>query len=330
MFLKALFIVCFFSLTSLFGSVGFSMTSFEDEERDREIPVFIWYPTEEEGFDSMFGENVAFVGFEATEEAEMIEKKLPLYVLVHGTNGNWRNLSWLGAKLAKNAFVVAASHPDFATGQANAKTILRPWKQPQDVSFIIKSMKAEFEEYLSGKVYVIGHSFGGYSALALAGAKMDLSKMGEFCEKRDDELCKHFAKEGKNITQEDIKNSKMDLKDSEITKVIALTPAFIPMMTKESLGSISTPTLIITAKFDKNVPPMTYFEPYKSDFSKQALHVNIKDAGHFSFLQLCKKGAKELLAKENSAFVCDDGEKGKSREAIHEETLKAILDFSKE
>lgn len=330
MLFRILLIACLFSLASLFGSVGFSMTSFEDEERGRDIPVSIWYPTEEEGFDSMFGENVAFVGFKATEEAEMIEKKLPLYVLVHGTNGNWRNLSWLASKLAKNAFVVAASHPSFASGQADAKTILRPWNQPKDVSFIIKSMKADYEDYLNGKVYVVGHSFGGYSALALAGARMDLSKMGAFCEKNSDELCKHFAKEGKNITKEDIANSKMDLKDSQITKVVALTPGFVPIMQKKSLREISTPTLIITAEFDKNVPPMTYFEPYRSDFSKQVLHVNMKDAGHFSFLQLCKKGAKELLAKENSAFVCDDGEKGKSREVIHEETLKAILNFSKE
>ncbi len=54
----------------------------------------------------------------------------------------------------------------------------------------------------------------------------------------------------------------------------------------------------------------------------------IKDAGHFSFMQICtgSKKANLILKEENALFVCKDGIK-KSRKEIPDEVYNLVKTF---
>ncbi|HTO31410.1 MAG TPA: lipoprotein signal peptide, partial [Pararhizobium sp.] len=58
-----------------------------------------------------------------------------------------------------------------------------------------------------------------------------------------------------------------------------------------------------------------------------SLHM-IPDALHFSFLQICKEGAVQLIEAESpgEGIVCTDGG-NRDRDAIHRETVEMVLIF---
>lgn len=329
--MKLLLLTSLFITTLFSNNIGISSLELEDTKRTRSFDVKVIYPTNENEPKSTFAENPAFVGFKAIEEAEIKKEKYPLYILIHGTNGNWRNLTWLVKDLALNSIIITTSYPNYSSGQATPKNLIRPWHQAKDVSFLIDEIKkSDFSESLNGKIYIIGHSLGGYTSLALAGAKIDLSKFKSFCKEKDDKSCKYFKKEINNLNKQDIKNGLKDISEKRITKTIAFAPGLIELMTKSSLKKIKTKALILTAQFDKNVPIKTHIEPYKENFSNAISLKTIKDAGHFSFLQICKKEAKKILQKENASFVCEDGKNKRSRVDIHKEIVLKIKEFIKQ
>ncbi|HHX8281290.1 TPA: hypothetical protein ACVOZE_004571, partial [Vibrio diabolicus] len=129
--------LCCLSSASM-AAIGIAEDNYQDNERHRLIETKLFYPTTTTASEAIFAENIAFYGFKAAKSAIPKGRGFPLYILVHGTSGNWKNLSWLGSELAENgAFVVSANHPTYTTGQATPEGVLRMWEQPRDVSFLI-------------------------------------------------------------------------------------------------------------------------------------------------------------------------------------------------
>lgn len=322
--IKIFFPLFFLILPSiLFAQVGFSELEFKDKLRDRLIETFIFHPTNETSV-KLFAENIAFYGFSAAQNSSVSKDKLPLYVLAHGTSGNWKNTSWLAKELAENAIVVTANFPNYTTGQATPESVLKPWDQVKDVSFLIGAIFASpYGKYIDqSRVAVIGNSLGGYTAMAVSGARIDLRKYQEFCETYSDKSCAYFKESLDNLSSENIETAKQSLYDKRVKAGIALTPGFTESMTQNSLESSKTPLLIISAENDLNVPPKTHL----SNIPQHIEQYQVKEASHFSFLQVCKPNAKAILSEEGAEFVCDDGG-DKTRSDIHEETVQKIRNF---
>ena len=57
-------------------------------------------------------------------------------------------------------------------------------------------------------------------------------------------------------------------------------------------------------------------------------YLEIADAAHFTFMQLCKPGARALIEAETpgDGVVCDDGG-GRDRATIHRNTAEVIAGF---
>ncbi|MDA7746451.1 alpha/beta fold hydrolase [Psychromonas sp.] len=303
--------------------IGLSEINFKDEVRERNIESYIFYPTAEKAT-KMYAENVAFYGFDAAEGAKVSKDKLPLFILVHGTSGNWKNMSWLAKALAEEAIVISANFPNYTTGQATPESILKPWDQAKDVSFLIDAIsESSFGKYIDhNKTVVIGNSLGGYTAMALSGAILDLGKYPDFCKVNFDKSCGYFEEALNQLSANNVEQAKQSLTDKRVKLAIALTPGFTESMTQESLTSLTTPILIISAEHDKNVPPKTHL----SNIPDNIEQYQINEASHFSFLQLCKPNAIAILAEEGASFVCEDS-KLKARAEVHQETLDQIRVF---
>ncbi len=140
--------------------MGFSQKSVLN--KDRKLDFAIWYPSLEKENET-FGQNVVFFGFKAKKDAKIIDKKFPLIIFLHGSTGNWRNMSWLAKKLAKDNIIISANHPGSTSKDSTPKTVLEVWTQSKDVKFLIsRILKSDFKNNIDkDKIFVLGYSLGG-------------------------------------------------------------------------------------------------------------------------------------------------------------------------
>lgn len=306
--------------------IGVQQRPWQDPTRDRTLLTTLMYPTEAEP-DQMLADNIAFYGFKARVDARVKSGQWPLYLLLHGTSGNWKNQSWLATRLVQQgAIVVIANHPGYTTGDAEPAHLIRPWHQPLDTSFILdRLLSGPFSEVIDpAKITVIGHSLGGYSALALAGVRFNMRAYQAFCQQHNDKSCQYFAPAFSGLTADDDAVIAADYRDQRVSHAVAITPGFVPARVKSSLNDLSASILVLGAEWDHHVPASTQIEPYVRDQTASGIHYQlISGAGHFSFLQACKPGAVAILQQENAGFVCQPPGK-RDRIRIHDEVFDRI------
>ncbi|MDF9401535.1 alpha/beta fold hydrolase [Vibrio sp. 1180_3] len=317
--------LCCFSSASM-ATIGIAEGNYQDNERGRVIEAKLFYPTTMTTPETIFAENIAFYGFKAAKSAIPKGRNFPLYILVHGTSGNWKNLSWLASELAeKGAFVVSANHPSYTTGQATPESVLRMWDQPRDVSFLVDQiLSSDYAQYVDkDNITVIGYSLGGYTALALAGAKFDIKGYQEYCNQHNDTSCDYYSNAFNDLSLQERLMISGDYRDKRITNAVAIAPGYVPAILPKSLDTLSAKTLIVGAELDKTIPPNLQITPYINTSLSNLSYKEIKGASHFSFMQVCKPQAIEILAEEGAAFVCQ--ETGNvDRSSIHQGLLEVL------
>ena len=134
------------------------------------IPVRFLYPTRAPARTEPFGPFTLSVALDATAEG----RELQLVVISHGSGGTpWTHRD-LAAHLARAGFVVALiQHPGDSRGDAGlAGKVVNLVNRPRHVRLVIDDAFADesLGPHLGRTgVTVIGHSMGGYTALAIAG-----------------------------------------------------------------------------------------------------------------------------------------------------------------
>jgi predicted dienelactone hydrolase len=222
-----------------------------DRERNRTIPVDLYWSDRTSG---------------------------PLVVLSHGFGADRRFFNYLAHHLASHGLTIASiEHPgssvnwlnDLAIGQFARDNkpgdLLPPTEfidRPQDVSFVLDEL-ARLDRYstiLRGKVntqevVVIGHSLGGYTALTLAGAPLDLAHLRQFC---DDPLTLGFSpSDWLQCSAADLSQPPPDFRDARVKAIMALNPVMGRMFDEASLAQIAIPTFILVGTDDPITPAIS-------------------------------------------------------------------------
>lgn len=313
---------------------GLADLTISDPAGERPLEGFIWYPTDQRTGQTEHHANVVWTGIDAIKDAEPASGQHPLVVLSHGMYGNAMNQSWLAAELAQQGFVVAAiNHPGTSTWLRNPDDSRQLWERPRDISRVIDhfvgtpNLSAQIDP---DHIYMAGHSLGGFTAVALAGGRYDAAGFKGFCDVTPDELvCGIFDRWQVAQTPEDVRDMAADLSDPRIKKIAVFDLGGTQTFSKTSLGTITTPMLVIGAPRDisglnldiesrdlvKSLPKgsVQYLEP--------------ETLSHFDFLGECKPGATELLAEEEPGdeIVCMQG--GADRKADHEMIVDEVVGF---
>ncbi|MDX2389277.1 alpha/beta hydrolase [Streptomyces sp. DK15] len=96
----------------------------------------------------------------------------PLVFVSHGTGGSGGEMRWLVRPLREAGFRVAAldHHGNNFVDGYEPEGFLHVWERPRDVSFALDALD---REQPLGPVGAAGFSLGGYTAAALAGARVD-------------------------------------------------------------------------------------------------------------------------------------------------------------
>lgn len=236
--------------------------------RNRKLAVQIWYPVDPEVAADAKQATYPFPGLEvpsATGVADVPVARgpFPLVVYSHG-NGGLRYVSaFLTEHLASHGFIVVAPDhtgntaiDDFAgTSEDRAQVAL---DRPQDVSDVISAAlagDAGFEDTTPEtdpqSIGVIGHSFGGYTALAVAGG------MGG------------------------------EPADQRVDAIVGLAAA-TSGLDDETLTSIDVPTLLMWATDDRTVALETNApRPDELISARPYIRADVAGAQHQSFTDVC-------------------------------------------
>jgi predicted dienelactone hydrolase len=219
-----------------------------DADRKRQLPVDIYSPD--------------------LRMVNMVAVDRPLIVITPGYEANKNFLAYLGEHLASHGFtVVAIEHPSVAIkGQIQLDALIpaeEVLNRPKDISFVLDSLAQQVKQrgnqpdqvpFNTQQVMVIGHSLGGYSALALAGAELRLDELRRFCDKSN--VLDRVPADWLQCSAAKLKESTLSLRDRRVKQVMALNPAIGNIFGKAGLAKVETPTLVFSSSEDVLTPAL--------------------------------------------------------------------------
>lgn len=317
------------------GALGVRDIRIAGSPEGRALFAVVWYPTSDTGKAAPVAENPAFLGIPAIRDAGIGAGTHPLVVLSHGYGGSWRNLSWLAGELAARGYIVAApDHPGTTTFDRSAAEAAKPWERPRDLSRLIDALLEDgdiADRIAADRIAVIGHSLGGWTAAALAGARFDAERFTADCTMNTSpRACSLTAELGLDGTGAGRQKLEGELGDPRIGAFVSLDLGLARGFSPESLAALRVPALVIAAGTDIGDMPAERESGYLARAlpAASSTYVVIPDAMHFSFLQVCKPGAAESIEAETpgDGIVCKDGGI-RGRAAIHREVADRILAF---
>ncbi|MCY7307020.1 MAG: dienelactone hydrolase [Rhodoferax sp.] len=256
------------------------------------IPVALYYPTQAPARAIAMGPFTVRVAIQAPPDATF----KGLLVLSHGTGGSELGHSSLAETLAQHGYLVAAlRHPgdnwqDRWLLQESAARYFT--ERPQHVSRLIDALLGDPQwgdriarDAQGPRIGALGHSAGGYTVLALAGGRPDLSRLASHCDsyRAEDPI---FCAMGR--TAQPISNPVLlpppipPLIDTRVRAVVALAPVGV-VFGAQSLASIRIPTAIYAAEQDRFLVPRFHTEWIARNLPGAEFH-QVPIAWHFAFM----------------------------------------------
>lgn len=198
----------------------------------------------------------------------------PLVVISHGFGADRSYLAYLAHHLASHGLTVAAiEHPgsniswllDTSNGR-NLQNVVPETEftdRPRDVSFLLDELEKINRrpgilrgQLQTDRVTVIGHSLGGYTALALGGAQLDLSDLRQYC--REQVPITRSAADWLQCAATDLPNQRQSLRDERVVQIMALNPLVGRLFGKRGINQVKVPTLILSSTNDAITPALDH------------------------------------------------------------------------
>lgn len=222
-----------------------------------------------------------------------------LILLSHGTGGTELNHHNLATRLASDGYLVAAvRHPGDNWQDRSLITSGRYFSErPRQISRVLDALLASPEwgaRIPIGRIGAVGHSAGGYSVLALAGAQAEPQRAALHCRTvQDDPGFCSLAKGPDGPQAPSVQAApaadvtaaqagRVSVPDPRIRAVVALAPMAV-VFTPESLAAISVPVRVIVAEHDV-VLNGKYHGGHVVASLPGAKASTVAGAGHFAFM----------------------------------------------
>ena len=259
---------------------------------DRDATVALYYPTQAKARAIAMGPFTVNVAMYANPESTL----KGLIMVSHGVSGSELGHSRLCEALAGHGYLVAAlRHPgdNWQEDTLLKKTPELYWSlRPHQVSQVLDALLADPRwkdriprDARGPRVGALGHSAGGYTVLALAGGKPDLTRLRQHCLKEgaEDPI---FCSMGR-AAQEPAPPAvpavlSAELKDPRVRAVAAMAPVGV-LLTEESLAVVRTKCAIWEAASDRYLVPKFHAEWVARNMPGAELH-RVPNAWHFAFM----------------------------------------------
>jgi predicted dienelactone hydrolase len=314
---------------------GYDLLPVPVSHRARDLEAAVWYPAKQNGYRSSVGDNPAFHGTAVYQGTAPKKGIYPLVMVSHGSGGNIQNLGWLTGALARDGAIVAGvNHPGSTTGDSSPRRSVRHWDRPKDVG---AALDAVLDDPVFGplvdreRIYVLGFSYGGLTALSLGGARPDKARFLSYCAELGEEAldCEFFRKGGVDLRGLPRTDFEQDLRDPRFSRIVAIDPAFGYAFTDESLAGMTMPVHLVNLGLAPDRWKAIDAGPTGNRLSARlpgASFAEFERANHFTFLGVCKPEAARLLEEEGEDPICDDPEGG-DRRLTHDLLIDDISRF---
>lgn len=315
--------------------VGLADLQIADPAGLRPLQVHVLYPAEPGGTPIQHSDDRVRYGFEVLEDAPPAAGRFPLVLISHGLYGRWRNYGWLARRLAAEGMIVASpTHPGTAWTNRDTPETAKLWERPRDLSRVIDHLTAAPDwraRIAPGRIATIGHSLGGYTVMAAAGARFDSGRYAAYCTAHPERAdCLWYERAGLGSSPAEREELDRSLKDPRIAATVSYDLGFTQAFDPASLAGIATPVLVIGAGAHMPDLPVAAESRHLAALlpKETARYHEIADISHFSIFPRCKPGAAEILAAAGNGdeIICGDGG-GRDRAALHDALSDLILDF---
>ena len=227
------------------------------------LPLLVLYPTGTPGRTESIGPYTLDVALDAPIEPG----PFPLVLISHGTGGSPLTHRLLAHSLARNGFVVGlprhhANHRDDNSWHNTPANLVA---RPRHLSRAIDALFAEFGAALRPDwVALIGHSLGGYTALALAGGQP-----GSLPHEQSDGMPQPIP----------------TTPDARVRTLVLLAPATVWYRAADALRNVRLPILLLMGEKDEWTPDFHAQIVLNGVADRELItHRIAEKAGHYSFL----------------------------------------------
>jgi predicted dienelactone hydrolase len=274
---------------------AYAVGTYEDEfpgSTGLDLTVQVWFPSEDAGGD-VYKYDDFLPGTAVTDAAPSCDVTHPVMVFSHGSGGIRYQSIFLTEYLASRGWIVVApDHPYSTTFDEDDSRLGEvALRRPIDV--------ADTFDWLAGVAAgpggphdgcvdpdagyaVSGHSFGGYTTLAVAGAELDADASAAYCASHDEWLCSQFAAaaaaDGETV---------IDRGDPRVWAAVAMAPCGYEALLG-GLADITAPTMLLGGELDDECPMDTQVTPlYDGLVETPRMLGELQGAGHLTFSDGC-------------------------------------------
>lgn len=269
---------------------AYDAVTWEDRVVDRsglELPLQIWAPTETaRGTEGVQYDDL--LQGEAWSQGELAcASPRPVVMFSHGSQGiRWQSHFLTEAWAEHGLIVVAPDHVGntiFDNSGDRAEIARdRPGQIIDSYDWLLAE-SADPDSRLYGCVdeadgYLMsGHSFGGFTTLAVGGAALDIAGLAEICETEDRFFCG-----AEHLFDED----KADLSDPRVTAILPLAPGGAEVF-GPYLADIQLDAYVMGATLDEKTPYETEALAIYQGLGGSPMLGTLLEGGHFSFTEMC-------------------------------------------
>jgi len=246
-------------------------------------PVTLWYPSAEAESHRAVG---AFE-LDAAWNAAPRPSNRRLVVLSHGSAGSPWPQHGLARALAEAGFIVASPEHQGDNWHDDSLTGPSAWAQrPREVSATIDRLAADpawAPLFDPRRVGVYGMSAGGLTALVMAGARWDVSRLPAHCAAHaadDAGLCSRVAQAGAGARWRTL--PVQSHADARVRAAVSAVPVGVVVL-PDSLAALNAPVGLVEASADRVLAPAFHVRALKAACPGCQMLAVLPGAGHDAF-----------------------------------------------
>lgn len=284
-------------------------------DTDRALAGHVWYPTEVDGPEGLLRGSAVWRDITGHIDARIAPGVFPVVLISHGMYGNSVNQAWLAKRLAAEGIIsVLPNHPGTTSFGRDPEQARQLWLRATDLSVSFDQLLTDprFADHMDPmRVAAAGHSLGGHTVMAIAGARHDVAHFSASCEGMPDRAdCAALEMWKVGHAADDVEALQSDRSDPRIRTVIPLDLGGAQTFDPESLAAVDMPVLVLGSGRQDMLEQSVESRALAARLpDSRVTHIEIEDAGHFDFMGVCVEGGYDILKREEPGdeIVCVKG-----------------------